>query len=84
MVGFMQTQKSYIDNNGRLAIPAKIRQKLKLKLGDEVSIKYNDTELVVSTFSSNIEKARNILEKYKDIDLQNELKIMRNEDATKE
>jgi len=84
MVGFMQTQKSYIDNNGRLAIPAKIRQKLKLKLGDEVSIKYNDTELVVSTFSSNIEKARNILEKYKDIDLQNELKIMRSEDATKE
>ena len=80
----MQTQKSYIDNNGRLAIPAKIRQKLKLKPGDEVSIKYNDTELVVSTFSSNIEKARNILEKYKDIDLQNELKIMRNEDATKE
>jgi len=80
----MQTQKSYIDNNGRLAIPAKIRQKLKLKPGDEVSIKYNDTELVVSTFSSNIEKARNILEKYKDIDLQNELRIMRNEDATKE
>lgn len=81
---FMQIQKSYIDNNGRLAIPAKVRQKLKLKLGDEVSIKYNDSELVISTFSSNIAKARGILEKYKDIDLQNELKIMRNKDAAKE
>ena len=30
----MQPQKSYIDTNGRLAIPAKIIQKLKLKLGD--------------------------------------------------
>jgi len=80
----MQSQKSYIDTNGRLAIPAKIRQKLKLKLGDEVSIKYSDSELIVSTFSSNIEKARSILEKYKDVDLQNELKNMRSEDATKE
>ena len=76
--------KSYIDNNGRLAIPAKIRRKLKLKVGDEVSIKYDDSELIVSTFHSNIEKARNILDKYKDIDLQNELKLMRIEDVTKE
>lgn len=77
----MITQKSYIDNNGRLAIPAKIRQKLKLKAGDEVSIRYSDSELIVSTFHSNIEKARNILSKYKDIDLHNELKIMRREDS---
>ena len=76
--------KSYIDNNGRLAIPAKIRRKLKLKAGDEVSIKYNDSELIVSTFHSNIEKARNILDKYKDINLQNELKLMRTEDDAKE
>ena len=76
--------KSYIDNNGRLAIPAKIRRKLKLKVGDEVSIKYDDSELIVSTFHSNIEKARNILDKYKDINLQNELKLMRTEDDAKE
>jgi AbrB family looped-hinge helix DNA binding protein len=80
----MQTQKSYIDTNGRLAIPAKIRQKLKLKSGDEVSIRYNDSEIVISTFSSNIEKARKILEKYTNADLQNELKIIRSEDVTKE
>jgi|GEM_PF-5176398 len=38
----MIVQKSYIDNNGRLVIPIKVRQKLKLKIGDKVTIKYND------------------------------------------
>ncbi|MCC8467247.1 MAG: AbrB/MazE/SpoVT family DNA-binding domain-containing protein [Rickettsia endosymbiont of Eriopis connexa] len=52
----MIVQKSYIDNNGRLVIPIKVRQKLKLKIGDKVTIKYNDSELIVSTFYSNIEK----------------------------
>ena len=80
----MKALKSYIDNNGRLAIPAKIRKKLHLNVGDEVSIKYSDSELVVSTFHSNIEKARNILSKYGNLDLQEELRIMRKEYATKE
>ena len=77
----MKVQKSYIDPNGRLAIPIKIRKKLHLNIGDEVSIKYSDSELIVSTFHSNIEKARNILDKYPNIDLQTELKLMRKEDA---
>jgi AbrB family looped-hinge helix DNA binding protein len=78
----MKAQKSYIDSNGRLAIPAKIRQQLKLKAGDEVSIRYDNSELIVSTFCSNIEKARNILNKYQDINLQQELEFMRSEDAS--
>ncbi|WP_081482377.1 AbrB/MazE/SpoVT family DNA-binding domain-containing protein [Rickettsia australis] len=65
----MIIQKSYIDNNDRLAIPIKVRQKLKLKIGDKVIIKYNDSELIISTFYSNIAKARNILDKYQDIGL---------------
>ena len=80
----MKAQKSYIDMNGRLAIPAKIRQALKLKSGDEVSIRYNDSELIVSTFHANIEKARSILDKYNDIDLHKELNLVRKEDAAKE
>ena len=32
----MKALKSYIDNNGRLAIPDKIRRKLHLNVGDEV------------------------------------------------
>ena len=46
----MTALKSYIDSNGRLAIPVKIRKKLHLKAGDEVSIKYKDSELIVSTY----------------------------------
>ncbi|MCC8416860.1 MAG: AbrB/MazE/SpoVT family DNA-binding domain-containing protein [Rickettsia endosymbiont of Gnoriste bilineata] len=66
----MTALKSYIDSNCRLAIPAKIRKKLQLKAGDEVSIKYKGFELIVSTCHANIERVRNILSKYKDIDLQ--------------
>ena len=80
----MKAQKSYIDSNGRLTIPAKIRQKLRLKAGDEVSIRYDDVEMVISTFHSNIEKARNILKKYENLNLQEELKSMRGEDTRNE
>jgi len=80
----MKLQKSYIDNNGKLAIPIKIRKMLKLKAGDEVELKYSDSELIVSTFHRNIENARNILAKYEKINLQEELKNLRKEDAHKE
>ena len=80
----MKAFKSYIDNNGRLAIPAKVRKKLHLNIGDKVSVNYFDSELVVSTFHSNIEKARNILSKYGNLDLQEKLRIIRKEDSNKE
>lgn len=60
----MLPKKSYIDINGKLAIPIKIRQKLKLKPGDEVSIKCNEHELIVTTFQAPLEKARSIIERY--------------------
>ena len=70
----MKAFKSYIDSNGRLAIPAKIRKKLNLNKGDEVTIKLSESELVVSTYHANIDKARGILNKYGDLDLQQSLK----------
>lgn len=76
----MKAFKSYIDNNGRLAIPAKIRKKMHLNKGDEVSIQYNDSELIVSTYHSNVEKAREILSKYGNPDLQSSLKNLRKAD----
>ncbi|PCJ27570.1 MAG: AbrB/MazE/SpoVT family DNA-binding domain-containing protein [Rickettsiales bacterium] len=60
---------------------SKVRKTLHLHNGDKVSIKYSDSELVVSTFHSNVEKARNILKNYKEIDFQQELKIMRKKEA---
>jgi AbrB family looped-hinge helix DNA binding protein len=80
----MLAQDTYIDNNGKLAIPAKIRKLLKLKAGDKVTIQYNEQELVVSTFHSNLEKARDVLAKYGATDLLRQLKIMRADDASKE
>jgi AbrB family looped-hinge helix DNA binding protein len=73
----MKALKSYIDSNGRLAIPSKIRKKLHLNKGDEVSLKYSDSELVVSTYHTNIEKVREVLKKYGNPDLQNTLKTLR-------
>lgn len=80
----MKTFKSYIDNNGRLAIPAKVRKKLHLNKGDEVTIKLSDSELIVSTYHSNIEKAREILKKYGNPDLQNTLKTLRKQNLDDE
>lgn len=77
----MKAFKSYIDNNGKLAIPAKVRKQLHLNIGDKVSVSYSGSELIISTFHSNIEKARSILNKYENLDLQKELKLMREEDA---
>ena len=76
----MKAFKSYIDSNGRLAIPAKIRKKLHLNKGDEVTLNLSDSKLVVSTYHSNIERTRDILKKYGNPDLQNSLKCLRAQD----
>ena len=79
----MKAFKSYIDSNGKLAIPAKVRKQLHLNIGDKVSISYSESEMIISTFHANIAKARDILAKYENLDLQKELKLMRQEDASK-
>ena len=73
-------QKSYIDNNGKLAIPVKIRNQLKLKKGDEVALRCEENELVITTYNAPLEKARSILAKYSNTSLTDELRQMRNED----
>jgi AbrB family looped-hinge helix DNA binding protein len=76
----MKAFKSYIDSNGRLAIPSKVRKKLHLNKGDEVTITLSDSKLVVSTYHSNIERSRDILKKYGNLDLQASLKTLRKQD----
>ena len=80
----MKAFKSYIDSNGRLAIPAKVRKKLHLNKGDEVTIKLSDSKLVVSTYHSNIERTREILKKYSNPDLQGSLKTLKKQDIEDE
>ncbi|WP_341793765.1 MULTISPECIES: AbrB/MazE/SpoVT family DNA-binding domain-containing protein [unclassified Rickettsia] len=80
----MLPKKSYIDTNGKISIPIKIRKKLNLKPGDEVFIKCKEHELVVTTFQAPLEKARSIIEKYTSKSLVDILNTMRKEDASKE
>ncbi len=80
----MKSVKSYIDTNGRLAIPAKIRKKLQINKGDEVTLKFDNSNLIISTYHANVDKARKILEKYGNLDLQNSLKQLRKNDLENE
>jgi hypothetical protein len=81
----MLPKKSYIDNTGRLAIPIKLRNRLKLKPGDEVLLDCtDDNRLIVTTFRNPLDKARNLIAKYTDLSLVDELYVLRKEDAAKE
>ncbi len=80
----MLAKKIYIDNNGRISIPAKLRAKFNIKPGDELSVSYTDEGILLSTYQYHLQKARNILSKYEDKDLLADLKQMRVEDAQKD
>ena len=72
--------QSYIDNNGRLALSAQIRNKMNLKTGDKVLIKYEDGKLVVSTYHYNLESLRELTKQHCNTDLMTELQKLRKED----
>lgn len=80
----MKALKSHIDNNGRLAIPVKLRKMLHLKNGDQVMISCVDNKLVITTYQEKLAEARAIIKKYSNLNLLEELKKMRAEDAAKE
>jgi AbrB family looped-hinge helix DNA binding protein len=80
----MKTIKSYIDNNGKLAIPVKIRKLLKILPGDKVDIKYIDNKLIVTNFREKLERVRALVKQYAKTSLIDELKKMRAEDASNE
>ena len=80
----MQALKSYIDTNGKLSIPIKLRNLLHLKPGDEVEINCIDNKLVVTSFREKLIHARSIVKQYVKTSLTEELKKLRIEDASKE
>ena len=80
----MKAKTIHIDRNGRISIPAIVREKLNIRPGDELSFELKDDEIRISTYKSHLDKARKILEKYGTSDLQSELQKMRDEDAHKE
>lgn len=84
----MEQFQSYIDINGKLGIPIKLRKKLKLERGGKVTIKYQDDVLTISSISTALDHARAAIDKYihpsAEHSLVDELIKMRKEDAEKE
>ena len=56
--------RSRINENGRLVIPAEIRQALDIVPGDEVVLEMRDDELRITTQRRRIERAQRRAQKY--------------------
>ena len=80
----MLAKKVTFDTNGRIAIPAKMRKLLHLHPGDDVILKCEGGQITITSYANNIEKVRDILKKYTNRSLLEELKILRKEDAERE
>ena len=59
------TARVKVDNQGRLLIPADIREQLGIKAGDRLTLRVEDGELIVLTFRAGIRRAQRIAAKYR-------------------
>ncbi len=53
-----------INENGRVVIPASFRQRLGIRVGDEVVLQIQDDELRITTLKRNIERAQRLVRKH--------------------
>jgi AbrB family looped-hinge helix DNA binding protein len=53
-----------INQNGRVVIPASFRQKLGIRVGDEVVMQIENDELRITTLRRNIERAQRLVRKH--------------------
>ncbi|CAN5245377.1 hypothetical protein BH10PSE19_BH10PSE19_14720 [soil metagenome] len=60
----MQEYKAKISENGRILIPAIIRNQLHLEVGDELVMRVKNDELHLISFKSAIKKAQTLVNKY--------------------
>ena len=54
-----------LDNQGRVLIPAEIREKLEMKPGDRLTLLVEDGALVLLTFKAGIRRAQKIAAKHR-------------------
>jgi AbrB family looped-hinge helix DNA binding protein len=78
--------RTHIDNNGRLLIPAELRKKYNLNVGDAVVIRIIDNEIKLVNMKQMISEVQDIVRKYvpKDVSLVEELRKMREEELALE
>lgn len=82
----MESYKAIINENGRILIPAAVRQAMHLHAGDEVTLILNDANLQIKTRKQVMECARQALKMNvpAGISLVDELIKERREDASRE
>jgi AbrB family looped-hinge helix DNA binding protein len=54
-----------LDNQGRVLIPAEVRDQLSMKPGDRLTLLVKDGEITILTFRAGIRRAQRIAAKYK-------------------
>jgi AbrB family looped-hinge helix DNA binding protein len=53
-----------VNENGRVVIPASFRERLGIRVGDEVVLWIQDDELRITTLKHNIERAQRLVRKH--------------------
>lgn len=81
----MLAQKVQVDDHGRLLLPIKIRKFSGIMPGSSVTVRCNeDGGIKITTVKEGLEKARARWKKYGNGSMDDVVKQMRTEDATKE
>jgi AbrB family looped-hinge helix DNA binding protein len=57
----MEESRVRVNENGRIVIPASVRQALGIKAGDEVVLRVQDDELRITTMRRRIERAKRLV-----------------------
>ena len=60
----MLNTKAHIDNNGRILIPAKIRNSCNIKPGDKFNVEIIDGEIHLKSISKSIQEVQQLFRKY--------------------
>ena len=80
------SMRAKVSEGGRIAIPAGVRRKLGIEVGDEVLLRLEDGELRVFTVDHAIRRAQEIVRRYvpPDVSLADELIAERRAEAARE
>jgi AbrB family looped-hinge helix DNA binding protein len=60
----MEETRARVNENGRVVIPASVRQALGINPGDEVVLRVEDDELRITTMKHRIERAKQLIRKH--------------------
>ena len=80
----MIVQKTVIDTNGRIPIPAKLRNMMDIKVGEEVILKYHNNEITITSYKQSLDSIRSSVRKYTNRSLLDSLEEIRNQERNHE